>query len=83
MRVNGKDAGTLFFSRRVDLSTLAHAGENELEVTFTIGNRNLLGPFHAIDGERMCLGPDAYTASDLPCAKDGSIRYKFYRFYVN
>jgi len=82
VRVNGKDAGTLLFGRRLDLSTVAHAGENELEVTFTLGNRNLLGPFHAVNSERTCLGPDAYTASDLPCAEGGSIRYKFYRFYA-
>jgi len=82
LKVNGKDCGKLLFDRRADISSAAVIGENEIEATFTLGNRNLLGPFHAVESERTCLGPDAYTGYDLAPAKDGSICYKFYRFYA-
>ena len=46
VKVNGKDAGKLFFDRELDLSQVARAGENEIEVQFVLNNRNRMGPHH-------------------------------------
>ena len=46
VKVNGIDAGKLFFDRELDLSQVAKVGENELEVRFVLNNRNRMGPHH-------------------------------------
>jgi len=74
VKVNGCNAGEAFLDRLVDISRYAKAGDNEIEVTFTIGNRNVMGPFHVASREAS-VGPDSFKCYDL----DGW--YKFYRFY--
>lgn len=44
--VNGQTAGRLLFTDYLDISKFAKIGDNEVEITFTISNRNLLGPHH-------------------------------------
>lgn len=78
--VNGRFAGEICYNSTLDLSGFAKAGENELRVTFTVGNRNLLGPFHAAKGEAH-VNPDLFTRCDFPHAPDGAPNYKFHRFY--
>ena len=79
--VNEKNAGELLFDRRVDLAQYAKKGENKLEVEFTIGNRNLMGPFHCAD-EEVFVWPGSFEQCDLPRSRDGHLRYKLYRFYT-
>ena len=56
--VNGKAAGRMMFSKRLDIKKYLKKGENEIELTLTVGNRNLLGPFHT-DHEGF-IGPDTF-----------------------
>lgn len=60
VRVNGKYAGRMMMSNRLDLSRFLKAGVNELELTITLSNRNLLGPFHTVELEPNFVGPDTY-----------------------
>ncbi len=60
VKVNGKEAGRMMFSHRLDLSSYLSVGENELEITVSISNRNLLGPFHTNEGEAGFVGPDTF-----------------------
>lgn len=80
--VNEKKVGELLFDRRIDLSQYARKGENILEVEFTIGNRNLMGPFHSAE-EEVFVWKGSFEECDLPRSKDGHLRYKFYRFYTD
>ena len=80
--VNGRMAGELFFERRIDISSYAVEGENEIEVEFLIGNRNLLGPFHCAWPEIM-VSPRLYGLCNLPDNENGEARYRFYRFYYD
>ena len=59
VRVNGKYVGRMMFSKRLDISHYLKAGKNEIELTVTLGNRNLLGPFHT-HGEHEFIGPDTF-----------------------
>lgn len=78
--VNGSFAGELCFENTIDISPWAHPGDNEIRVTFTIGNRNLLGPFHALAPE-VFVDPPTFERNDIPRTADGHPRYKFRRFY--
>ena len=78
--VNGKAAGELLFDKSLDISPYAVQGENEIRIEFTIGNRNLLGPFH-FEGKEDGVSPGVFATCNLPKNKDGHPRYKFYRFY--
>lgn len=79
--LNNNHVGELFFDRRIDLSQYTKLGENILEVEFTIGNRNLMGPFHYADEEKF-VWPGSFEQCDLPKSEDGQLRYKLYRFYT-
>jgi len=79
--VNGKYAGELFFEHQIDISEYAVQGENLIEIAFTIGNRNVLGPFHYAEAENG-VGPHCFEAFDLPDSAQGHTRYKLYRFYA-
>ena len=57
--VNGRAAGRMMFSKRLDISKYLKKGENEIELTLTVGNRNLLGPFHT-KWEEGFVGPDTF-----------------------
>ena len=58
--VNGEYAGRMMLSSRLDLSKHLKAGENEIEIKVSLSNRNLLGPFHCIEGEPGFVGPDTF-----------------------
>ncbi len=80
VKVNGKEAGRMMFNKKLDVSKLLQVGENEIEITLTIGNRNLLGPFHAIEEEPFSVGP--YTFERFGTWKNGksSILRESYAF---
>lgn len=60
VEVNDKYAGRMMLENTLDLSAVLKKGENKLRLTLTVGNRNLLGPFHTIEGEPGFVGPDTF-----------------------
>ncbi|MBQ6997992.1 MAG: hypothetical protein IJN60_06455 [Oscillospiraceae bacterium] len=78
--VNGQFASEICFENAVDISRFAKPGENEISVTFMLGNRNLLGPFHAAGAESFVC-PTLFETSDIPATENGDPRYKFRTFY--
>ncbi len=61
VRLNGTDAGELLFSQSLDLSGLLREGKNELTITITGSNRNLMGPHHRPDPEPYGVGPTTFS----------------------
>lgn len=59
VKVNGQNAGRMMFSAYLDISNLLKKGANQIEITLTVGNRNLLGPFHTYREEQF-VGPDTF-----------------------
>ena len=57
VKVNGELAGQMLFDTEMDISHVAKEGENEIEVTFVLSNRNRMGPHHTMPGHRMSVGP--------------------------
>ena len=78
--VNDQYAGEFCYNGTLDISKFTVLGENTFRVTFTIGNRNLLGPFHAQLDESF-VAPELFEACDLPAGPNGEPRYKFHCFY--
>ena len=72
VRVNGKGAGRMMFDHALDISKLLKKGKNEIEVTVTVGLRNLLGPFHTLKEERF-VGPETFER--FGSWKDGESRW--------
>ena len=60
VKVNGAYAGKIMFGNKIDISNLVKKGENEIEIVLTVGNRNLLGPFHVQGGESFSVGPHTF-----------------------
>jgi len=60
IKVNGEYAGKLMFGNKIDLSKYLKKGENEIELILTVGNRNLLGPFHTVEQEPLYVGPHSF-----------------------
>ncbi len=77
--VNGQYAGELCFQDILDISPYAREGANEIRVTYVIGNRNLLGPFHA--SSENGISPYSFEVNDLPEAEDGAPGFKLRLFY--
>ena len=59
VRVNGEYAGRMMFSHYLDLSKHLRKGKNKIELTLTVGLRNLLGPFHT-HKEQSFVGPETF-----------------------
>ena len=72
VRVNGKGASRMMFDHALDISKLLKKGKNEIEVTVTVGLRNLLGPFHMLKEERF-VGPETFER--FGSWKDGESRW--------
>lgn len=73
VKVNNKNAGRMMFSSSLDLSSYLKVGENKLEITLCVSNRNLLGPFHTQEGEPGFVGPDTFER--LGTWKDGKSKH--------
>lgn len=80
VRINGQDAGELVLTRQIDVSDYARPGENLVEIVFTVGNRNFLGPFHYVEDD-IYIGPDTFDSYALADSEDGLPRYKLDRFF--
>ena len=58
VKVNGCDCGKVMWRPyEIDITSLLHEGENEIEITVTGNLRNLLGPFHLTMGEYYLVSP--------------------------
>ena len=63
--VNGQAAGRLLLTDHLDISKYAKAGDNEIEITFTSSNRNLLGPHHnAKQMLNVFVSPESFDLGD-------------------
>ncbi len=78
--VNGHCAGELCFQNTLDISPWVTEGSNCLQITYLVGNRNLLGPFHSSEDESF-ICPDSFLRNDLPNGDGMYPRYKLRRFY--
>ena len=59
--VNGKEAGSLLYSNKVDISEFTKVGNNEITLELIVSNRNLFGPHHmAKDEEPESVGPYSF-----------------------
>ena len=63
VKVNGVDAGTLFFDTELDISHVAKTGENEIEIRFILSNRNRMGPHHIMANGRDSVSPWSFELS--------------------
>ena len=68
----------MMFSGKLDLSSALQVGENELEITLTVGNRNLMGPFHALEQEPGGVGPHTFERIGTWTNGESSILRKSY-----
>ena len=73
VKVNGVDFGKWMFGKRLDVSKALKVGANEIELVLTVGNRNLLGPFHTMEQENFSVGP--YTWERTGLWKDGKCEH--------
>ena len=84
VRLNGTEAGELLFSHSLDLSGLLREGKNELTVTITGSNRNLMGPHHRPNPESYGVGPNTFSYENDwkkgVYEKNHLERYAFVRF---
>ena len=69
VRINGAYVGRMMFGNKIDVSNYLQKGNNEVELIVTIGNRNLMGPFHAPQEEPLYVGP--HTWERMGTWKDG------------
>ena len=60
VKVNGVYVGRVMFGNKIDVSKALKKGENEIELVLTVGNRNLLGPFHTPEQEGDYVGPHTF-----------------------
>ncbi len=61
VKVNGIDTDKIMWQPyEIDIRGLLHEGENEIEITITGSLRNLLGPFHLIEGENHWVAPNCF-----------------------
>ena len=60
VHVTGRYAGKLLFNNRLDLSKYLVKGQNEIELTLTVGLRNVLGPFHTLEENPTSVGPYSF-----------------------
>ncbi|MBQ7347636.1 MAG: hypothetical protein IJW55_06730 [Clostridia bacterium] len=61
VEVNGQTAGTLMFSKYMDLKPYLTSGKNKLILKICAAYRNLLGPHHSITAENLWVSPNEFT----------------------
>ncbi|MBQ8446743.1 MAG: hypothetical protein IJX31_03085, partial [Clostridia bacterium] len=69
VKLNGAYVGKMMFGNKLDVSKYLRKGENEIELVLTIGNRNLMGPFHTVEEDPLYVGP--HTWERMGSWKDG------------
>ena len=84
--LNGKEAGRLFFDKKLDVSHVAKEGENELEVRFVMSNLNRLGPNHLNADKNISISPYIFGLHTDWQEDEWNLYHDYYdirRFYVN
>lgn len=80
VKVNGTEFKQLMFSDTIDVSAAAVTGENQLEVTYTIGNRNLYGPHHyKYEDEPYYTSPQTF---EFTYNKENSVPDDYAEYYA-
>ncbi|MBQ7352392.1 MAG: hypothetical protein IJW54_00120 [Clostridia bacterium] len=85
VKINDTYAGRMMLENRLDISSYLKKGENKLSLTLTVGNRNLLGPFHTIEGEPDFVGPETFErfgSWENGKSKHYSERYSFVKSLI-
>ena len=77
--VNGEVAGVLLNRKTLDISKYAKEGVNDVEIVYTIGNRNLLGPLHYAGGENG-IAPVCFEIYNFEADETGKCAYRLCRF---
>ena len=83
VEVNGNFAGTLMFSKYLDIAKHLKEGENEVTLTMCNAYRNFLGPHHRGTVELMGVGPKTFSYEngwDNEKCADFNPNYSFVRF---
>ncbi len=60
VKINDTYAGRMMLESCLDISEYLKKGENKISLTVTVGNRNLLGPFHSPEQEPGFVGPETF-----------------------
>lgn len=84
VKVNGLDAGTLFFDTELDISHVAKEGENDIEIRFVLSNRNRMGPHHIMAIGRDSVSPWSFELSgawEEDTSKYYYPQFDFVKFY--
>lgn len=85
VKVNGVEAGKMFFDTELDISHVAKEGENDIEIKFILSNRNRMGPHHIIASRRLPVCPWSFELSGM-WEEDTSefyhSQFDFKKFYV-
>lgn len=86
VKVNGEHAGTLMFSKYLDIKKYLKNGKNTVTLTLYNAYRNLMGPHHRGEIEPMSVGPKTFSYenawNDGEC-KDFNTGYTFVRFGID
>lgn len=82
--VNGASAGKLLYEKELDISRVAAVGNNQVEVRFIIGNRNLMGPHHYKGNKDENVSPWSFEMYNTWTEETSSVYHDDYdlkRFY--
>jgi hypothetical protein len=84
VKVNGVDAGRMFFETELDLAPYLKEGKNRVEFAITTSCRNLMGPHHTANPEPTGVGPTTFSCEsswvDERCDNYRPERYSFVLF---
>lgn len=86
VKVNRKAAGTLMFSKYLDIKDFLVEGKNTVTLTICNAYRNLLGPHHRERIELMAIGPKSFSyenAWNEDKCDDFNPCYSFVRFGID
>ena len=63
--VNGTNAGTVMFSKYLDIAKYLKIGKNRLKLVLSTNNRNLMGPHHCKVAEPLSVGPKTFSLEGM------------------
>ena len=63
--VNNCHAGTMMFSKYLDIAKYLKNGKNKLKLVLTTNNRNLMGPHHCKIAEPLSVGPKTFSLEGM------------------
>ena len=63
--VNGTNAGTVMFSKYLDIAKYLKIGKNRLKLVLSTNNRNLMGPHHCKIAEPLSVGPKTFSLEGM------------------